>query len=189
MIKEVRKFITSFPTRPALTKILVDGLRKWLANQPIHAIQYPQKYRAMIIKQTAAGWNQIFLGGFIKEWIGFDEETLSTITNRKPKQSGSTWLQGIILIIWRHVHKEWETRNKARHGHNAATQETARLEQAQRETAEIYATRNEILPEYQDVLYDSIEQHFAAEPTSRGLRQWLDTWQSTVTPDKPTTIP
>jgi hypothetical protein len=184
MIKEVRSFLSSFPTRPALTKILIDGVRKWLADQPIHAIHYPPQYRSMIVKQTAAGWNQIFLGRFVKEWIGFQEDSLRTISNRKTKQSGTVWLQGIITIIWQHVSKEWETRNKARHGHDAATQEMARFEQAKRETIEIYATRNEILPEY-----NSLEEHFAAEPTSRGLRQWLDTWQSTVTLDKTTTIP
>jgi hypothetical protein len=187
MIKDVRKFAASFPTRPALTKILIDGLRKWLADQPIHAIQYPQQYRNMIIKQTAAGWNQIFLGRFVKEWVEFEEATLNTISNRKPKQSGSTWLQGIITIIWNHVQKEWETRNKARHGHDPETQEIARIEQAQRETAVVYSTRNEILPEFQDVFYDSLEDHFEAETTSLGLRQWLNTWQSTVTPAHTTT--
>jgi ribonuclease HI len=183
MIEEVKTFATSFPTRPALTRILLDGLRKWLADQPFLSTDYPLMYQEMIRKQAAAGWNQLFLGRFVKEWIQFQEHSLSTISNRKPNQSGSTWLQGIITIIWKHVHKEWETRNKARHGHDPETQEAARLEQAQRETAEIYATRDDILPEHQDVFYESLEEHFEAEPTALGLRQWLNTWQSTVIPN------
>jgi hypothetical protein len=185
MIEDVRAFATSFPTRPALTRVLLDNMKKWLADQPVVATDYPPMYREMITKQTAAGWNQIFLGRFVKEWIQFQEDSLGTISNRKPKQSGAIWLQGIITIIWQHVHQEWETRNKARHGHDAETQEIARLEQAQRETAEIYATREQINPEYQDVFYDSLEEHFQAEPTALGLRQWLNTWQLTVVPSHP----
>jgi hypothetical protein len=185
MIEDVRAFATSFPTRPALTRVLLDNMKKWLADQPVVATDYPPMYREMITKQTAAGWNQIFLGRFVKEWIQFQEDSLGTISNRKPKQSGAIWLQGIITIIWQHVHQEWETRNKARHGHDAETQEIARLEQAQRETAEIYATREQINPEYQDVFYDSLEEHFEAEPTALGLRQWLNTWQLTVVPSHP----
>lgn len=101
----------------------------------------------------------------VTEWIEVQEEFIRTISNRKPNQSGSTWLQGIITTIWCHVYQEWETWNEARHSHDTESQEIAQYEQAQRETVEIHAIQSKILPEFQDVFYDSIEDHFEVKWT------------------------
>jgi hypothetical protein len=176
--QDLQTFFHHFPTRPALQDILIDGLRQWFSSEFVTIQGYPALYQHLIINQTSVGWNQLLYGRFVTDWIALQEEFLKSCPRRKKKQSGSTWVSGIVSIIWKNIYSEWENRNKARHGHDKTTKETALIEQAQRETAELYAIREELPQEHRDVFYETLEEHFEQEQSSIGLRQWINTWGS-----------
>jgi hypothetical protein len=84
---------------------------------------------------------------------------------------------GVTTIIWKHIRKEWETRNSARHGIDDVTKELARIEQAKREIVSMYELKDAVLPRDRELYYETTDAHFEREKTSLALRQWLSTWK------------
>jgi hypothetical protein len=177
---ELRQFFRSHPTRPVLAKILLEALNQWLSDRPIHLSGFPSLYDALISKQYVVGWDQLLFGRFVLEWSELQETFLSTLPKRETHHSGKTWVSGVNQIIWKHVYDTWEIRNAAQHGIDAGSRETALTEMAIKQTAALYEVRDQVLPRDYDLFYASLEDHHLQEPTSRGLNQWLSTWQPVI---------
>ena len=102
----------------------------------------------------------MFVGRFIYEWSDLQQDylVLQRIVSRK--HSGTSWITGVIQIIWKHVYQNWDARNADFHGVDAATQESAKYAQAQRETKEIYSQCSLVQPRDWDVFYSNTNEHF-----------------------------
>ena len=81
------------------------------------------------------------------------------------------------MLHWEHIYANWEDRNRALHGYDANSREAALLLLAQKETENLYEIRDQVLSRDKDLFYTTIDTHYKQEPTSRGLRQWLNTWK------------
>jgi hypothetical protein len=180
MLTELRAFFRKHPTRPELADILLVALKLWLSDQQVIIPVHPILYASLISKQYRAGWEQLLFGRFVLEWSELQEDFLSTQPTRSKYHSGLTWVSGVNQIIWKHVYQTWENRNAAQHGVDAASREIALAEMARRETAALYDVRDTVLPRDHDLFYSSLEEHHIHEPTSRGLNQWLTTWQPVI---------
>ena len=90
---------------------------------------------------------------------------------------GSKWLCRIFKIIWTQVHDEWETQNAACYGTITREQKLAKYKLAKQEILALYKHHHKVLPRDFDLFYTTTEEHFAQEPTSQGLQQWLHTWK------------
>jgi hypothetical protein len=180
MLQELNNFFSKTPTRPALAAILIEGLLSQLRNLAPNFSEHSQIYHKLLIQQHKLGWHQIFLGRLAVEWRELQDDFLSTISNRKKEHSGKTWVLSIITIIWKHLYNNWKDRNDAQHGVDAATREIAKYKQAITETKALYALRMKVQPRDQDLFYRNIDEHMLKEPTSNGLRQWLNTWKAVL---------
>ena len=180
MFKDLRAFFGWHPTRPELAEILLVALKLWLLDQQVIIPVHPIVYASLISKQYRAGWEQLFFGRFVLEWAELQEDYLSTLPSRSKYHSGTTWVSGVNQIIWNLVYKTWENRNAAQHGVDAASREIALAEMARKETAALYEVRDRVLPRDYELFYSSLEEHHLQEPTSRGLNQWLTTWQPVI---------
>jgi hypothetical protein len=180
MVKELKAFFVRHPTRPVLADILLVALTLWLSDQQVIIPVHPMAYASLIAKQYRAGWEQLFFGRFVLEWSELQEDFLATLPTRSKYHSGMTWVSGVHQIIWKHVYKTWENRNAAQHGVDAASREIALAEMAMRETAALYDVRDQVLPRDYELFYSSLDEHHLQEPTSRGLNQWLTTWQPVI---------
>ena len=138
-------------------------------NVPVVVTDIPVRYQLLVSRQARVGWEQLLYGRFVQEWAVCDKQ--ETADGR-----GRAWVAGLIMLIWKAVHNAWIVRNGARHGVTAAAREAALVAQAQRETKAVYTLRQSVQPIDQRLFYSSLEAHFQAEPTSKGLRQWLNTW-------------
>ena len=78
------------------------------------------------------------------------------------------------------MYETWLIRNLAQHGLDKTEQERKQIELAQRQTAELYKTKNKVLPRDHDLFYNTLEEHYEQEPSSRGLFQWINTWQPVI---------
>ena len=78
------------------------------------------------------------------------------------------------------MYKAWETRNDAQHGVDAVTREIALVTMARKQTAAMYEIRHDVLPRDHSLFYSNLDEHHQREPTSRGLTQWLSTWQPVI---------
>ena len=87
-----------------------------------------------------------------------------------------------------HVRQNWESRNSAQHGIDPITRELALYGQAQREITELYNYHHSVLPGDKTLFYATLTIHWEMEPTSNGLRQWLNTWKPVVLQSIQTTI-
>jgi hypothetical protein len=174
---ELQIFLDQNNTRPALADILQDSLHCWLADHPVVLSGYPTLFTSLIEKQNAVGWDQLLLGRFVLEWKELQEDYLSTLSKRDKHQTGTTWVTQVNTIIWKHVYLNWKHRNSVQHGVDAASREAILLDSAKRETEALYDIRDEVLPRDHDLYYGTIDEHMERETTSRGLRQWLNTWK------------
>jgi hypothetical protein len=177
MLKELRQYCTNNPTREALKDILLESIMSWFQDSPVILSGFGEVYDILIKQQAAVGWKQLILGRFVHEWSILQEEFLRSITNRPKHSSGTGWVIGVTSVVWKHVRKEWETRNSARHGIDDVTKEKARIEQAQREIVTMYEIKNDVLPRDRELFYATTEEHFEKETSSLALRQWLSTWK------------
>ena len=177
LLKDLRYFFTKHPTRPALVDILQDAIRQWLTHDEVIIAGYPPLYDELIGKQRCVGWEQIFLGRFVEDWKQLQHEFLMTQPRRKKKHSGLTWITGVTTIIWKHVHDQWLLRNSQQHGVTAEEREAKLLIHAQLQTEALYDYKDSVLPRDHSLFYKDLDEHLSYETTSRGLRQWITTWE------------
>ena len=111
------------------------------------------------------------------EWAELQEEFLASLPKRSKYHSGKTWVSSINQIIWKHVYEAWLAKNDAV---DAATREVALATMARKQTAALYKIRADVLPRDHSLFYSNIDEHHNREPTSRGLNQWLITWQPVI---------
>ena len=126
------------------------------------------------------GWEQIFLGRFVTEWSELQQEFLKSKSHKKKKHSGTTWVTGITSVIWKNVNIVWDERNGQQHGLDAIAKEHKLHAMAMKQIEELYKYKNDVLPRHQELFYDTLDQHHDQEPTSKGIRQWIRTWEPVV---------
>ena len=148
-----------------------------LRNEPAIFSDFPPIYNSLIFYQTRIGWKQLFVDRFVYEWSDLQQDYLVLQRIISKKYSRTSWITGVIQIIWKHVSQNWDTRNADLHGVDAAMRESAKYAQAQRETEEIYSQCSLVQPRDRDVFYSNTNEHFEKEPTACGVRQWLNTWK------------
>jgi hypothetical protein len=78
------------------------------------------------------------------------------------------------------LHINWKARNDDLHGVDSVSREAALLVVVKQEITALYTLRNQVLPRDRELFYSSLEEHFTQDPTSRGLRQWVLTWQPVI---------
>ena len=90
---------------------------------------------------------------------------------------GNKWLIGIITVIWTHIHENWETWNEAHNGTDTSAQESAKYEIMKQEMMALYKHCHKVVPRDRDIFFTTTEEHFAQEPMSKGIQEWLNTWK------------
>ena len=138
---------------------------------------YPEIYSELIHNQTQIGWEQMFMGRFVTDWSELQQDFLKSKSSKNKKHSGTSWVTGITSVIWKNIYVLWDERNGQQHGIDAIAKENKLNEMALKQIEELYNHKKDVLPRHQELFYDTLEQHQAKEPTSKGLRQWIRTWE------------
>ena len=153
MFRALQNYFNKILMTPFLGDLLITSLSKWLHNEPAIFSDFPPIYNSLIFHQTRIGWKQLFVGRFIYEWSNLQQNYLVLQRIISKKYSGTSWITGVIQIIWKHVYQNWDARNADLHGVDAAMRESAKYAQAQRETEEIYSQCSLVQPRDRDVFY------------------------------------
>ena len=109
------------PPSPFLGDLLIIGLSKWLHNELAIFSDFPPIYNSLIFHQTRIGWKQLFVGRFVFEWSDLQQDYLVPQSIISKKYLGTSWITGVIQIIWNHVYHNCEDRNEDLHGVDVAT--------------------------------------------------------------------
>ena len=125
-------------------------------------------YIALRQAQDHIGWDHFLRGKFADGWTRLQYHY--ALRTNKLKQS-QNWQIKLIKFLANQSFTYWCTRNKARHGHDKATSHAKKLEQAHRDITAIYALRDKVLPQDQELFFASLELHLL-QPYDQ-LRSWL----------------
>ncbi|KAG7374955.1 hypothetical protein IV203_014050 [Nitzschia inconspicua] len=129
----------SVDTDSALLDLLLWGLNHWLQGTPIPAQRVPERIAHLLHSQTTIGWDNFLEGRGSKHWTTLQLQYLQqNHIEVKKKNHGLSWSSNIIRPMWDHSYKEWNTRNKARHGKDAEVKVQRRLEKAHRSIKDHY---------------------------------------------------
>ena len=79
----------------------------------------------------------MFVGRFVYEWSNLQQDYLVLQRIVSKEYSGTSWITGVIQIIWKNVDQNWDGRNADLHRVDVATRESAKYAQEQRETEDI----------------------------------------------------
>ena len=158
--------------------MLKDGLMQWFKGDDVNVQSMGGKYEELLKEHAEVGWDQALLGGFVNHWKQVQNDHLRTLPSeqRKLTQSGSTWVTGVLNIILSDACDNWMIRCNKRHGSNDKTREALKLERMTAQTEALCDLREQVLPQFQDFFYDTLEAHAAAEPIARKQQQWMNTW-------------
>ena len=93
---------SAIKTRPAIQRILNDGLAGWFRHPSndfkLDPLAYPADVRTVIYYQNDIGWHHLFLGRFATEWSEIQDVHFIRINqeaqDKKLKCTGQRWLAG-----------------------------------------------------------------------------------------------
>ena len=109
-----QNYFNKIPTRPFLGDLLITGLSKWLRDEPSIFSDFPPFYNSLIFHQTRIGWKQLFVSRFVYEWSNLQQDYLVLQSTISKKYSGTSWITGVIQIIWNHTYHNWEAMTEFR---------------------------------------------------------------------------
>lgn len=180
LLRDLQRILL-FPTCPRLHQVLMEAVLSVFRNiEPAPPFGEIPSIQSVVQSQKSIGWDNMLYGHFSFHWARHQQEYLEATNKQSVHLNGSMWQQRIVLVLWKHIHQNWLDRNNDLHGADHATREAVLVAQAQAEILELYGQRHLVLPRGRDLFYPSLAHHFTAEPTSRGLRQWLLTYKSLI---------
>jgi hypothetical protein len=91
-----------------IRRVILQGLNKWRANEPIDPSTHPKWLQSLLKKQSECGWRNFFEGLFIREWSVVMTKQLRMIGSTK---SPKRWVTALILMLWQIAWDLWEHRN------------------------------------------------------------------------------
>ena len=169
-ITKVTEYCQITNTYPHLTRLLVEGLERWLAGNDAPSIAldgYPLDLHAVIRQQNKVGWNQVMLGRFVTEWRRIQaryseritQPTRATNSEIQSKRTPEQWLIGLISVLWDQWYLLWDDRNHDLHGRDAQQRQSQLRQEVQRQLREIYAKQQFMDPNVRALLLRDPEAH------------------------------
>ena len=170
----VFQYTVKHPTAPSIQQLLLSAMKQVLEPSDNHNLLIDDSVAAIAACQQAIGWKQILFGRFSSSWEIYHNNYLGT--GQTARRNGTTWLTGLIHVIFQQWWLYWEGRNQDRHGKDIQSQAEAKKRQAIREVTQLYDTyHGNIMPEHEWLLQIPLLQRII-QPTY-ALRQWITTWE------------
>ena len=138
-------------------------MRQWMDSSSPDAVSpclFPTEVRRLIIQQNEIGWRQIVRGRFSTEWERLQNDYYFRHRKKtKYRRTGIMWQKQFMLLVWDLWHDVWMLRNDQVHGTTAETRAQATRRDMERQLTAIYASRNLLEPQVQDLLSSDLESH------------------------------
>jgi hypothetical protein len=133
-------------------------------------------FHSALQEQAAIGWPQLLQGRWSKQWQSIHLKTHTTPAHSKKKPEH--WSNAILKTVWENWFDMWETRNKDRHGYDAATAATAKREQLQREVTQLYGWQP-FLADHKHHIFQ-IPLHGMIQKPTGSLHNWIQLWKDHI---------
>ena len=175
--RAIKQYLEKNNTAPDLQILLLDGMRTVLYHPDQILVPHHQSVHEVAAAQSALGWRQMLKGRFSKKWRLYQDRYLGHRATKR--QNGTTWMTGLIDVMFKEWWKLWELRNSDRHGQDLATQTQASERQTLRELEQLYN-------DHKDKVGQTLQWLFAIPILTRqqmkmsALRQWINTWKPVI---------
>ena len=155
-------FHSEHGTHPLLRYVLREAITQWFqpgAPEKLSTIVFPQEVRNLIQQQNAIGWRQIFRGRFSGKWQRLQNAYYFRHNKKKSafKRTGERWQKTLVLVIWDSWFDLWSIRNGEIHGTTRSTRAEAERREVVRQLTELYAARQFMEPQVQEMLDEDQE--------------------------------
>ena len=178
LLAKLSKLCTSLQTDPILTAILLNGLRSWLHLLPFDEGGIPSSYHPLLLAQREIGWYHILLGRLSTQWSSLQSKYLHDNSIIIKGLTGDKWAKQIATSIMNSWLELWDSRNKDRHGRDAAHKLISLHDQASRELELLYEYHDKVLQRDRHIFAPDLATHLQ-KPT-RIIRQWINTHQAVI---------
>ena len=178
LLATLSKLCTSLHTDPVLASILLNGLRSWLHLLPFDEGGIPSLYHPLLLAQREIGWYHILLGRLSIHWSSLQSKYLRDHFIDIKGLTGEKWASQIATTIMNSWLELWDSRNKDRHGRDAAHKLISLHDQASRELELLYEYHDKVLQRDRIIFSPDLATHLQ-KPT-RIIRQWINTHQAVI---------
>ena len=178
LLTKVSKECKSIHTDPVLLAILLNGIRCWLSLLPFDEGGIPPQYQDLLDDQSSIGWYHVFTGRMSLQWSTLQDAYLRRHQIKIKGLSGAKWTRKVATIIITAWCDLWDSRNKDRHGRDAAHKKVALHEQVTREIEILYQYQTKVLQRDRTIFNLDLPDQLL-KPT-RVLRQWVNTHQKVI---------
>ena len=185
LLKDVRKICYKMKVGSTIIKLLVNGIQYHLWDSTMEQDMHSGRLSPIWEDQQKIGWDHLLYGRWSKKWTEYHEKSLKERNIPLTRiNAGVGWVCRVMRVIWRHMHKEWKTRNNIRHGADDAERKQKEREQCIREITLYYSYRDDkqLLREHQqgDFFYSTIQEHLHQEHSLMDLSSWLCTYRPII---------
>ena len=168
-LEKLKSKCAALKTRPALQRILNDGLVGWFVHPSndftLDPEAYPVAVRRVISNQNDIGWHHLFLGRFGTEWSEIQDVHFIRVNqeaqDKKIKRTGQRWQVVLIGFLWDQWWSVWESRNRDLHGADAKSRAAAEARETHRTLHELYDLRLRAEPHVQQLFHGNIAEQLA----------------------------
>lgn len=181
-INAIRKYRPSY-SDPALIRLLCAGLDQFHQDLPgsptADTIYLPASHHQLQAEQDAIGWDQLYRGRWSSQWELMHNQ-YSTTQPLHLQQSGSKWVLGLGRLLLTQWFKLWKIRNDERHGVDAETRESARLQVVQHQLAALYLLRTKVCPCDRHIFLANPEIHLQLFPDLQTIEDWINLYSEAI---------
>ena len=138
--------------------ILLDGLIGWLQATTIFSPGIPPSYNQLIQEQATIGWDHFFQGRISTQWVELQQQYYAGFPKVRGR-NGPSWSRKILIHIFTHWNKLWDTRNEDLQGKDSSTKSKAIKDQALQELESLYRFQPLVLHQDSNLFHESLDKH------------------------------
>jgi hypothetical protein len=184
-VTSLKDKLTKTKTDPALTALMVTGVRKMLKQEALtkqQALNNPDFSDLAHIaeSQHGIGWDQLLKGRLSVHWATAQHARMDT---SDPKKNGTSWAAEVadfILTKWLEL---WKSRNDDRHGVDTVTSEQRSREQVNREVRLLYENHDGLVARDREFIFAKPLEDVLKMPVM-ALRVWVNSYRPLLDDEK-----
>ena len=161
---------------------MLDGLESHFVpgHDPPQPEEHQEQYREAIRQQSAIGWRNFIKGRWSKEWRRLQAIYYDSQPEQIEGHNQTSWATSLIRKMWDQWYEMWESRNKDRHGGDAAASAEADRVQAIREIEMLYEDAELVAKQTGELDFFAAPIEDLLKKPTHVLLNWLSLWKELI---------
>ncbi len=175
LLKSLREKLLEWDTDLRLLDLMMEATYRVLHQQLPQGLP-TQGLEDLASSQQKIGWKEFLKGRISKRWAQCQQAYLGNRATKK--KNGTTWATNVVDFFLKQWLTLWELRNNDRHGADAEARRAAEKAQAHREVTQLYALKDQLPPDLQQLFFPTLEEHLQLRTYT--LRAWINEYKQVL---------